>query len=80
MKTINASDLGTFLYCRRAWWYRKQGTESENQAAMAAGTRRHAHHGRQVFTARLLRFAGWLLLLAGLVALVLFLTMELAGA
>jgi hypothetical protein len=80
MKTINASDLGAFLYCRRAWWYQKQGTESENQAIMAAGTRHHHQHGQQVFAARFLRFVGWLLLLAGLVTLVLVLTMRLAGA
>jgi hypothetical protein len=80
MKTINASDLGTFLYCRRAWWYRKQGMESANQGAMDAGTAYHSDHGRQVFAARFLRFLGWLLLLAGVVALVLFLTMKLAGA
>ena len=41
MKTINASDLGAYLYCQRAWWYRKEGVESGNQDAMAAGTRHH---------------------------------------
>lgn len=79
-KTINASDLGTFLYCRRAWWYRKQGAESANQEAMSAGTSYHSGHGRRVFIARFLRFLGWLLLLAGVIALVLFLTTRLAGA
>jgi hypothetical protein len=54
--------------------------ESANQGAMDAGTAYHSDHGRQVFAARFLRFLGWLLLLAGVVALVLFLTMKLAGA
>ncbi len=79
-KTINASDLGTFLYCRRAWWYRQQGADSANQAAMAAGAVYHSRHGKRVFSARLLRLGGWLLLLAGVIALVVFLTMKLAGA
>ncbi|MFN8403750.1 MAG: hypothetical protein U0V48_09360 [Anaerolineales bacterium] len=34
---IRSSDIGNYLYCRRAWWYKKQGVESENQAEMATG-------------------------------------------
>jgi len=37
MKPIRASDIGSYLYCRRAWWYRLNGQESVNQAEMAAG-------------------------------------------
>ena len=73
MKTINASDLGAYLYCQRAWWYRKEGV------AMAAGTRHHTLHGRKVFIAGGFRFLGWVLLLAGLVVLALYLTLTLFG-
>jgi len=31
---------------------------------MAEGTRQHARHGQQVLAVRLMRLAGWLLLLA----------------
>jgi hypothetical protein len=60
---IRASEIGSYLYCRRAWWYRKQGVESENQAELAAGTELHLRHGRKVMAAALLQFAAYALLL-----------------
>ncbi len=68
MRTIRASELGSYLYCHRAWWYQQQGIESENLGEMTAGSAFHLQHGQKVLTARLLRLAGWLLLLAALVA------------
>lgn len=64
MRVIRSSEIGSFLYCRRAWWYQNQGVPSSNQAEMADGTRMHRQHGQQVLAVRLLRMAGWLLLLA----------------
>lgn len=46
--TIYASDLDKFLYCRRNWWYRWRGVESDEEARMAEGTRRHDVHTRRV--------------------------------
>lgn len=63
---IRASDIGSYLYCRRAWWYRKQGVESENQAELASGTEIHEQHGRKVMAAGLLQNAGYVLLLAAI--------------
>jgi CRISPR/Cas system-associated exonuclease Cas4 (RecB family) len=71
---IRASEIGSHLYCRRAWWYRKQGVESQNQAELAAGTEIHAQHGSKVITAGLLQFTGYALLLVGIVVLVYELT------
>jgi hypothetical protein len=71
---IRASDIGSYLYCRRAWWYRKQGVESENQAELASGTELHVQHGRKVMAAGLLQAAGYLLLLAAIGLLVYELT------
>jgi len=71
---IRASDIGSYLYCRRAWWYRKQGVESENQAELASGTELHVQHGRKVMAAGLLQVAGYLLLLAAIGLLVYELT------
>lgn len=72
MKPIHASEVGSYLYCARAWAYRQQGVQAANQDEMSLGTDRHRQHGRQVLAMRLLRLLGLLLLL---VALVLFAVM-----
>lgn len=48
MRVIKASELGSFLYCQRAWWYQLQGEPSANQSAMDAGTQAHQNHARKV--------------------------------
>jgi CRISPR/Cas system-associated exonuclease Cas4 (RecB family) len=77
MRVIRSSDIGNYLYCRRAWWYRKQGYESENQTELASGTELHHAHGRKVLAAGLLRTFGFLLLLLALVLLVAYCTAQL---
>ncbi len=67
---IRASEIGAYLYCRRAWWYRKQGVESENQAEMATGSELHRQHGRRVIAAGFLQVAGYVLLAAAVLLLV----------
>ena len=62
MRPIRSSDIGTYLYCRRSWWYRRQGVPSENQAELAAGTELHKRHGRQVLASALTRTVGLILL------------------
>ena len=77
MQVIRSSDIGNYLYCRRAWWYRRQGFESGNQAELASGTELHRKHGRRVFAAGLMRTLGFLLLLLALVLLVAYCTTQL---
>ena len=76
MKTIRASDVGSYLYCARAWWYRQQGIESTNQVEMTAGTELHRAHGRQVIASNLTRTLALILLLTALVLLVAFCTRQ----
>ena len=69
MRPIRASEIGSYLYCRRAWWYRQTGQESINQAEMAAGTELHRQHGRKVLTAGFQRSLAFLALLVACVML-----------
>lgn len=66
---LRASEIGSYLYCRRAWWYRKQGFEPENQAELAAGTSFHRRHGRKVIASVLMRYLALLMALLGLALL-----------
>lgn len=68
---LKASEVGTYLYCKRAWSYHRRGVESENRAEMASGTDLHLQHGRKVMAAGLLQILAYLLLLAAAVLIVL---------
>ena len=74
MPVIRSSDIGTYLYCHRAWWYKKQGLESANQTELAAGTEIHVKHGRQVLASSITRTVGLVLLMVALVMLVAYCT------
>lgn len=72
MKPVRASEIGSYLYCRRAWWYQRQGQASLNQEELAAGTELHRQHGRQVLRAGLQRGLAFLALLLACVMLTAF--------
>lgn len=72
MRPIRASEIGSYLYCRRAWWYRQSGQESANQVELAAGTELHRQHGRKVLAAEFQRGLAFLALLVACVMLTAF--------
>ena len=74
MRTIRASEIGSYLFCARAWWYQRQGFEPENQAELTDGTELHRAHGRRVIASEFTRVLALLLLLASLVLLAAFCT------
>jgi CRISPR/Cas system-associated exonuclease Cas4 (RecB family) len=74
MKTIRASEVGTYLYCARAWWYRRKGVEPENQAELSSGIELHRSHGRLVIASNLTRTLALILLLMALILLAAFCT------
>jgi hypothetical protein len=71
---VRASELGTYQYCRRAWWYAKQGFEGGNVDAMAAGSRWHNEQARIVWSAGCLRTLGFIALASALFLLVIYLS------
>lgn len=63
MRPIRASEIGEYLYCRRAWWLRHvQGHESANTEELAHGLEHHAQHGRLVLLSAGLRVLALLLM------------------
>jgi len=74
-RTVRASEIGTFVFCQRAWWYQRLGKPLLNKHELAAGSQfHHRHHGR-IRAARLLNLLGWLMLTAAAVIVVIFLFM-----
>jgi CRISPR/Cas system-associated exonuclease Cas4 (RecB family) len=67
MRIIRASEIGTYLYCQRAWWYRLQGVAPEHQEVINAGIKYHRSHSRQVFASKLLRFLAFAMLTVAIV-------------
>ncbi len=76
MKIIRSSEIGSYLYCHRAWWYAKKGEKSENQAEMKTGTKMHEKHGRGVIAAGLTRTLAIIILLTALVMMVSYCTAQ----
>jgi hypothetical protein len=67
MRTVKASEIGSFLFCQRSWSYQKQGFEPENRAALNAGSEYHASGGKKVAASLLLRWFAWAALLLAVV-------------
>jgi hypothetical protein len=64
MRIIRASEVNTFLYCRRAWFYHLKGIQPANQTELKAGTQLHYHHGRMVAGAGILKILAFCFFLA----------------
>jgi hypothetical protein len=63
---LRASDIGQYMFCRRAWWLGSvQGYRPADDAALSAGARAHLAHGRRVAASRQWQRAGYALLLLG---------------
>ncbi len=77
MKTIRASEISAYLYCQRAWWYRRQGYAPDNQDDLAEGQEIHTRHARAVLVSGCLRWMAYLLFLIALMLITIYLTMHL---
>lgn len=73
MRTIRVSEINSFIFCQRAWWYQRQGVKSHNQAELAGGSEFHEQQVRQVRSAILLQIIAWCLIILALVGLFLLL-------
>ena len=69
---VTASELGEWAYCRRAWWYARQGAEHAAGPRLAAGTAGHTVIARDVARIERQRTLGMRLMVVALVLTCLF--------
>lgn len=74
MRPIRASEISTFLYCKRAWWYQQKGLSSTNVEELAEGTELHQRHGRAVLASGLMRTLAYGFVLIALALFTIYLT------
>jgi CRISPR/Cas system-associated exonuclease Cas4 (RecB family) len=67
MRTLRASEISAYLFCKRAWWYQKSGQPSQNLSEMTAGSELHYRHGRAALGISCLRVIAYALVLLALV-------------
>ncbi|HEY5575034.1 MAG TPA: hypothetical protein VIK64_18585 [Anaerolineales bacterium] len=77
MKIIRAAEIGAYVYCQRAWWYRQQGYESTNLDELAMGSELHYQHGRRVLVSGCIRILAYGMLLLALLLLAVYFTGQL---
>jgi CRISPR/Cas system-associated exonuclease Cas4 (RecB family) len=77
MRTIRASEFGTYIYCQRAWWYHKIGVAPENKERLASGLALHSRHAHMVARTGYLRAFAYTLLLIAIVICAVYITLQL---
>ena len=71
-RTIRASEIGSFIFCQRAWWYQRNKIKPINVDELAAGQSFHEHHINQSRSAKLLKTIAWLLIFLSVILLSIF--------
>ena len=69
MRTIRASEISTYWFCQRAWWFQVNGYATDKPDELADGLELHQQHGRKVASVGCMRVVAYGLLLIGLVLL-----------
>ena len=73
MNIIRASELNTYKYCQRAWWYQKQGYKPDNLSSLQVGEDLHHQHGKSVFITHILKLLAYSLISASFLLLIIYL-------
>jgi hypothetical protein len=64
---VRASDVGTWVFCRRAWWLKNvAAADHERPDLLQRGEQAHEAHGRRFVAAHWGRLAGLALVALGL--------------
>jgi hypothetical protein len=71
---VRASDIGSWAYCRRAWWLAVvKGAPHRRPERLHAGNRAHRQHGATVAGAAQRARWGWIMIAGGVLGLLLYL-------
>ena len=70
MRVIRASEISTYIFCQRAWWYQANGYSSSNYREIEAGRSAHTMHARAAAGIRFAQITATILFLASLVILI----------
>jgi CRISPR/Cas system-associated exonuclease Cas4 (RecB family) len=76
MRIIRVSEINSFLFCQRAWWYRLQGEIPENQEELAEGVRLHERHGQVMMIAGALKYFAYICFFAALIVISIYFTIH----
>ena len=68
-RTIRASEIGTFIYCQRAWRYQRNKIKPINVDELAAGENFHRLHVNRSRSVNVIRIIAWLLLISSIIIL-----------
>ena len=76
MRTIRASEICSFIFCQRAWWYQREGVEPVNRTEMSAGSQFHEQQSNIARSAILLQIFAWILVILAVMGLAIYLTTQ----
>jgi hypothetical protein len=68
---INAGEVGTYLFCKRAWAFQRQGAPCAREPERVRGTLYHERHAQRVAAGEQTQRQSSALLIAGVVLIVL---------
>lgn len=71
-RTIRASEIGTFIFCQRAWWYQRKNLKPSNQEEITNGSDFHSSHWLKTQSVSPIRTAAWILLFFAILFLALY--------
>jgi hypothetical protein len=72
MKVIKASELGTYLFCHRAWWYAQKGFTPLNLDELEGGKVLHERHGKRVQSITWLRITSYVFLFISIILFIIY--------
>lgn len=78
-RTVRASEIGSFVFCQRAWLYQRRDKEPLNKDELAAGSSFHNLHARQARSVGLVQLIAWFLIFSALVFLSVYFSIRFFG-